>query len=470
MFESDLVGWLCERIGLPVLREDAAGKLRANAAAEEAVGADPSSGLVATLARLTAHQPDEAQLARAIEAARDGSPQQLEGHNGQQVLVLADARGTLTAVVVPGEFRQQALLERRAASADITAGVSHELANALGAIAGWARLAKEGHRVNEALDLIEKSANNAWSAARRVLTDVSHGPSEAEGPVELSELVDEAARLLAPKAAAKGVQIDTRITPNLRVIADRAAAWSIVWNLAVNAVEALSRGGHLELRLARDAGGDVALLVSDDGPGMTEEQASRAFEPYFTTKRTGTGLGLAKVKEAVDGVGGAIELRSARGTGTRFSVRLPAAPTDSRRPNGKRSSGVFYAEPVDRRVLVVDDDAGLREMIATALSMRGAEVVCVPDAASALAQAGPFALAIVDLLLPGMRGDELLSKLKRAGVVSKGMIASGTELPDKLAEGGAPDGVLRKPFALEDLFERLSELLESDDDRASAAG
>jgi len=263
--------------------------------------------------------------------------------------------------------------------------------------------------------------------------------------------------LLGPKAASRGVQVRTAIEPGLRVRGDRGSAWSIVWNLGANAIEAMSGGGTVELRLASHD--DHALLfVEDNGPGMTAEQQRRVFEPYFTTKPTGTGLGLPLVKQAITDVGGTIELLSEPGLGTRFTVALPlAAP--SRANQVKRSSGVYYAEPLPHRILVVDDDLSLREMIATALGMRGAEVVAVERPEDALAQTGPFALAIVDLLLPGMRGDALLAKLRAAGLASTCVLMTGTELPAPLAPGGEPDVLLRKPFELEDLFAGLASAL-----------
>jgi two-component system, cell cycle sensor histidine kinase and response regulator CckA len=268
------------------------------------------------------------------------------------------------------------------------------------------------------------------------------------------------------------VRVRTAIEPGLRVRGDRGSAWSIVWNLAANAVEALSAGGTIELRLTSTR--ETALLVvEDDGPGMTQEQQQRAFEPYFTTKPTGTGLGLALVKQAVNDVGGSVELKSEVGLGTRFTVELPLAATaGQRQPSAKRSSGVFYAEPLYQRILVVDDDLGLREMISTALGMRGAEVVAVGNAEAALAQQGPFAVAIVDLLLPDMRGDALLARLRDGGIAELGILVTGTELPPNLAPEGTPDVLLRKPFELEELFEGIAAVLNGErsaSDRSAAS-
>ena len=123
------------------------------------------------------------------------------------------------------------------------------------------------------------------------------------------------------------------------------------------------------------------------------------------------------------------------------------------------------------RILVVDDDLGLRELMSTALSMRGADVVAVASAREAIAQQGPFAAVIVDLLLPDERGDVLLAKLRDAGVTQIGMLVTGMELPADLSPRGMPDVVLRKPFELEELFEALTTALGADgSERESAAG
>jgi DNA-binding response OmpR family regulator len=140
-----------------------------------------------------------------------------------------------------------------------------------------------------------------------------------------------------------------------------------------------------------------------------------------------------------------------------------------RAPGTKRSSGVYYAETLAGRVLVVDDDASLREMIAAALAMRGAEVVAVGSPEAALAERGPFALAIVDLRLPELTGDALAARLRAAGTAQRVLLITGMEPPEHYAPGGVPDAVLRKPFELEELFEQLSRLL-SPRPSQSAAG
>jgi signal transduction histidine kinase len=468
----DPIDWFCDRLGLAVLVEDDAG-VTVTGSARGRLGGARYPNLVTALRQLIDEAVDPAAVERAIAFARTGTPNELIAPSGARVLLTPAAEGRARAVVLPAGFAPK-LGESapQRASAETAAGVSHELANALGAIAGWARLAKQGRRVQEALDLIEMSAESAWTAARRMLGNAHERQDAEPQSVDLSAFVDEAARLLAPKSMAKGVRVRTAIEPGLRVRGDRGSAWSIVWNLAANAVEALSAGGTVELRLSstREA---ALLVIEDDGPGMNENQRQRAFEPYFTTKATGTGLGLALVKQAVHDVGGSIDLESEVDRGTRFTVALPLAESSGQRqPSAKRSSGVFYAEPLHQRILVVDDDLGLREMISTALGMRGAEVVAVGSAEAALAQQGPFAVAIVDLLLPDMHGDALLARLRRGGITDLGILVTGTELPAHPAADGTPDVLLRKPFELEELFEGLASVLDDERlaGRRSAAG
>ncbi|HEX7477672.1 MAG TPA: ATP-binding protein [Polyangiales bacterium] len=470
-----MIGWLCESLGLPLLEEAESGGVRLNAPAGEILGAARYASLGAAL-RPVAGERAAASLEQAVRRARVGECSELVLAQGQRALFVPAGAGRACVVLAPAAAtNNDAAIQRRALATDRSARVSHELANALGAIAGWARLAKEGARVDEALELIEKSAETAWTAARTVLGEVSgQSPTDSDpGVIDLSGFVDEAARLLIPKALKKKVTVRTSITPGLCVASDRSSAWTIVWNLATNAVEALSMGGMLTLQLTA-AGSTVHLCVTDNGPGMSEDVRTRVFEPYFTTKRQGTGLGLAMVKQSVGELGGKIQLESAPGKGTRFQVDLPRAAHAEkprrRLSSAKRSSGVFLSDHLEGRFLVLDDDTSLRDMIATALQMRGAQVVVASSLSEALQEKGPFKLALVDLLLGDQRGDTALARLRAAGIVTTGLIVTGTDVPRRLAPGGEPDGVLRKPFELEDLFERVAEVLSRERDGHTAAG
>ncbi|HKU42638.1 MAG TPA: ATP-binding protein, partial [Polyangiales bacterium] len=430
----------------------------------------------AAIGPLVGEHVEAAALETALVKARAGEMSELALVDGLRALVAPSARtaGRACVLLVPQRALDSVALQRRALATDRAARVSHELANALGAIAGWARLAREGARVDEALDLIERSAENAWSAARGVLGEVSgqHSSDSRPQPIDLSEFIEEAARLIIPKALKKSITVNTHITPQLFVAGDRSSAWALVWNLATNAIEALPPGGELTLELSAE-GDRVRFSVDDNGPGMTTEVRARVFEPYFTTKDSGTGLGLALVKQAVLALGGHIELESQLGEGTRFLVDLPRCAAGDeliKKPAVLRASGVFMHEQLEGKFLIVDDDASLREMIATALEMRGAEVYPAASLNDALQLQGPFRLAVVDFLLGDQRGDIALARLRAAGLVDRALLVTGTDVPRKLIVGGEPDAVLRKPFELDELFERVRELLERDLGRRTAAG
>ncbi|HET8934387.1 MAG TPA: ATP-binding protein [Polyangiales bacterium] len=458
-----MIDWFCNSLGLPLIAEDAGGGLALNAAAHDVLGTGAFASIGAALRPLLGDAFDPAALDVALSAARAGTPAELTLAQGLRALVAPAAPGRACAVLAPQVALEGLTLQRRALATDRSARISHELANALGAIAGWAAIAKEGQRVGEALDLIERSASDAWTAARTMLGDLSgqRPAQETEQVIDLSHFTEQAARLLVPTSLKKQVSIHTQVKPGLLIKGERSSAWAIVWNLTSNAIEALPPGGNVSLQLT-DADDILRLCVQDDGPGMSAEVRARVFEPYFSTKDSGAGLGLALVRQAVLALGGSITLASELGQGTSFSVELPRARSNSVAPKRRvstRESGVYAAEQLVGRILVVDDDTSLREMIATALQMRGAEVESASTLDEALQLSGPFHVAVIDYMLGEQRGDAAIAALRSAQAVERALLVTGTELPRQLAEGGEPDGVLRKPFELNDLFERVSSLL-----------
>ena len=466
-----MIEWLSSNLGLPLLEERPEGDLRLNEAALDMLGGGTYANIATAIGPLLGHQLDTVTLEATLHKARLGETCELTLSDGLRALVMPAGPNLACALLAPRTSHDNVALQRRALATDRSARVSHELANALGAIAGWARLAKQGARVDEALDLIEKSANDAWSAARTVLGEVSGQQAAPESSViDFSDFTEETARLLLPKAIKKNVTVRTTITPGLHIAGDRSSAWAIVWNLATNAIEALPAGGQLSLQLS-EAGNHVQLCVSDDGPGMSADVRARVFEPYFTTKHTGTGLGLSMVQQAVASLGGQVRLESEPNHGTRFVIDLPRSmPRPVHTTGSRRPSGVFLSDHLEGRFLVIDDDASLREMIGTALQMRGAEVKLAANLQDALQMQGPFRLVVVDYLLGDQRGDVALARLRAAGIVSCGLLVTGTDVPRKLVPGGEPDGVLRKPFELNELFERVAELVTPGGVRRTATG
>jgi len=487
-----LVDWLCDSLGLPLLEEISLGVLHINAAARELLGLGStkytnsiSDALAPLIARFSKPSHVVAALQAAVQNARQGNRSELNLAEDLRALIFPAKTGRAAVVLAPRAalsdrssgvdlvaVSQAAAHDTRPPASDRSARATHELANALGAIAGWAQLARGGARVDEALELIEKSAQDAFSAARGVLREVrgvSAAPTQTREIIDLSSFTADAVRLLWPKALKKRATIHTAVQPGLHIIGDRSDISAVVWNLAGNAIEAVSEGGAVCVQLT-ESNGRVRLCISDDGPGMSAEVRARVFEPYFTTKPSGAGLGLSLVKQAVHALNGTIELESELDRGARFYVEFPLSlgyplerdvPSRHNHRHARHESGVYVSDLIGSRIVVVDDDPSLREMIGTALQMRGASVELAADVHEALSlgEEGGFELAVVDYLLGEQRGDAALSLLRKAGVIQTGLIITGTDLPRKLAPGGEPDSVLRKPFELDELFERVSALL-----------
>lgn len=444
--------WLFEALDVPLVTDDGA-VLRLNPPARALYPQRDPDTFAEALAGLPGAAPELATLEGLVAAARAGERRALALKTGARVLAFPLGGGIGLAFMKP-----TAEHEREAA-----ASASHELGNALSAIVGWARLARQGTRVEEALELIERSAESAWSTARRLLGKERRRQERA---LDLSAFVQESARFLSLRAKERDVAVKLVVEPGVYVRGDRGHAWSIVSNLTTNALEAVSPGGIVELRVCRMP--EHALVeVIDDGAGMTADVRARAFERRFTTKSAGSGLGLALVKDAVEQLRGSITLDSEPGRGTHARVEWPYASPP--REGRKRPSGIYYAGPLQARVLVVDDDAAVREMIATALRVRGAEVTVAQNASDALRQSQRFDLAVIDVQLGEVHGDELLARLRAAGITRRGMLVSGADVPAPLAEGGTPDAVLRKPFDLDDLFALLPEELTAPETQPEGA-
>ena len=232
--------------------------------------------------------------------------------------------------------------------------------------------------------------------------------------------------------------------------ADRGKIEQIVLNLAVNARDAMPRGGRLSVTTAR-AGDAVTLTVTDTGCGMSEATQARVFEPFFTTKDgAGTGLGLATVYGIVTQSHGSIELTSAPGAGTSFIISLPASaeplPDVAAIPVPPRVSDVYAS------VLVVEDDPGVRRLIESALRRTGHDVLSVAGPREALAafRGEPdFDLVLTDIVMPDMSGYDLADEIRRMAPRARVVYMSGFTCD--LVRQPVSEPFLAKPFTVESL-------------------
>jgi two-component system NtrC family sensor kinase len=214
----------------------------------------------------------------------------------------------------------------------LAAGVAHELNEPLASVLSFAELLKEdpglSYQGTEDLDKILAAALHAREVVRKLLFFAREVPTIKQA-VDVSEAVEEALSLLASRFGKENVDCVLNLSRGMpKIIADPAQLHQVIVNLVVNAVQAMPGGGKLTITTAaRDE--FVYLVVEDTGVGMTEEVKKNIFLPFFTTKEIsrGTGLGLPVVHGIVTSHGGAVDVASEPGRGSRFEVRLPLGPT-----------------------------------------------------------------------------------------------------------------------------------------------
>jgi signal transduction histidine kinase/ActR/RegA family two-component response regulator len=341
---------------------------------------------------------------------------------------------------------------------------AHELANALGVILGWSSLARRATtepQREHALERIEESARLAHATAREFLSSDSIPPPADGHDLDLGSLARDVALAIAPQAESSSVALETLIAHALHVRASRAAVYSALFNLAKNAVEATPSGGVVRLRLEK-VGDQARFIVDDSGPGISPELRSRVFDAYYTTKQEGTGLGLAVVRRALASSRATIAIDASDLGGARMTATFDLAPAD------ERSSGVgLRVQLSGAKILVVDDDTSMRELISTALGLAGAEVTSARDADEAAALEGPFDAALVDWTLGSdrsgdrRRGDAVIAAIRKSKLARRIAVVSGSSPPSDIEPGSRPDTWLRKPFEIEDLTRAVGALVSS---------
>jgi two-component system cell cycle sensor histidine kinase/response regulator CckA len=249
-------------------------------------------------------------------------------------------------------------------------------------------------------------------------------------------------------------------------------------NLAVNARDAMPRGGTLVVRTTNvvlddayaakhadvTAGRYALLQITDSGTGMDEETKARAFDPFFTTKDTGTGLGLATVYGIVKQSGGHIALYSEQGMGTTFRVYFPIAEVPAK--PAPTAPEVTSLEG-DETILLVEDEEMIRPLVAEALRSYGYSVHEAENGAAALELVRrldePIDLLLTDVVMPGMNGRELAEKLLAENGGLAVLYTSGYP-PDTILRHGVADSTvayIEKPYLVDELGLKVRELLEA---------
>jgi CheY-like chemotaxis protein len=261
-------------------------------------------------------------------------------------------------------------------------------------------------------------------------------------------------------------------------LGDKSQIRQVIMNLVLNGAEAINGSGEVEistdfvfrkrdffadnlLEESPDDGDFLLLKVRDTGSGIKPENLTRIFDPFFSTKKTGRGLGLAAVLGIIRGHSGAILVNSEIGKGTEFSVYLPPAPENDEIEDYQIVQN-SEEDNIGKRIIVVDDEEIVRDTILAILSSLGFEAVAVPGGAEALAllESGDIPdLMMLDLTMPGLNGAEVFSRIRSNGMEFPVLVVSGytEEKLSSLFPEKRPEGFLQKPISPEALKNKLNQ-------------
>ena len=366
----------------------------------------------------------------------------------------------------------------------LAGGIAHDFNNLLSSVLGSAELAlqhlPDGHPARADIAEIRRASEKASDLARRMLAYAGRRATELE-PLDLSALVDDM-RHLFRVSISKSARLDIELLPSPPAIhGDAGQIRQIILNLLVNAAEAIGdNNGHIRVRtgtqqctsemlrspwLNQDLpeGEYVFLEVADDGEGMDEETVSRIFDPFFSTKFAGRGLGLASTLGIIRTLNGTIKVDSGTGKGSTFRVCFPAI----QEPIPARKS----SESLDQwkgsgAVLLVEDEDTVRNVTQRLLEVLGFEVDVAADGTQGwetfTRDSDRYRLVMADMIMPGMSGEELLKRIRDRRNDLPVLLTSGfDEMETQSRFAGAGNiTFLSKPFGMSELRQRLSSLLK----------
>jgi signal transduction histidine kinase/ActR/RegA family two-component response regulator len=408
----------------------------------------------------------------------------LEARIEARTAELSQANDLLMQEISERERAQAALVQAQKMEAigQLTGGIAHDFNNLLTVISGNLDMIRRRSADERTLRQAEFAAQAAERAAR--LTQQLLAFSRTQGlnlkPVDLNALITGMSDLLERTIGAEA-EIEMALSPEAPwALADANQLELAILNLAINARDAMKDGGMITIRSEIEAGdvgeGGVVrrdfsvIRVSDTGTGIPAHLIEKVFDPFFTTKTVGkgTGLGLSQVYGIARQSGGIVELESVEGQGTTISIRLPSvSPRISADPEARQPADA--RGPTHQRILVVEDDVGVRRFLKECLEELGFVVIEAVDGRDGLARLGQARadLLIVDFAMPGMNGAEVALAARVDFPDLPIILATGYADMEAVAKVVAADRVLRKPFRIDELAASVRSALSRRDEIAS---
>ncbi len=478
------------------------GKRLYNSPSYETVLGYSAEELLQTSGYAQIHPDDQAKVTKAAEQARcSGAGSRVEYRirhkNGEWRVLESTASavcnldGRVEKLVIVNrditerrQLEQQLVLSHKLeAIGRLSGGVAHDFNNLLGVIIGYAEALQENpsgdESYREAIEEILKAGHRAATLTQQLLAFSRKQVLEPK-ILDLNAVVADIEKMLRRLI---GEDIELKITSCRdlgKVKADRGQIDQVIMNLAVNARDAMPRGGLLKIETANFElreedrrnrqyvvpGHYVMLSVTDAGTGMDSEVQSHIFEPFFTTKEMGkgTGLGLATVYGVIKQSGGYIWVESEPGRGAAFKIYLPRVEGSAlERPESLAPRRKAHGP---RTILIAEDEEALRKLTSSTLKQLGHTVLEAWDGAEAIKIAGQFDskidLLLTDVVMPGMTGSELALRLASTRPDTKVLYMTGYT-DGAIAERGvleAGRSILRKPFTHAQLIRSLDGIFE----------
>jgi len=421
------------------------------------------------------------QLAQMELRARhaDGSWRVLRASAGP----LFDADGKINGIVSSlrditetKEIEQQLLQkEKFAAMGQMMAGAAHELNNPLTAILGVTDLLREratDDGTRRQIDIVLQQARRAAAIVQNLLA-LAVPSGQKRGRIKIDELVRKVIDSQQKSLRQRNIRVDVAVAEPLpEVEGDPRLLTQVFVNILLNAEQAISavrESGTIRISLSQS---DSHLLVAftDDGPGISQEIIDKIYDPFFTTKRPGggSGLGLTICLGVIKDHGGRIEAESPHGSGATFRIYLPAVvekPSHAAAAVGARKAAPSSSALQGHKLLIVDDEESIREIVQEGLSARGMNVETAGSSEEALSilASNFFEVVLCDFNLPGLNGEELFDRLRTqaGGPTPRFVFMTGDLLnPSTIAAFAARGAhVLQKPFHVAALATLLTELL-----------
>jgi signal transduction histidine kinase/ActR/RegA family two-component response regulator len=375
-------------------------------------------------------------------------------------------------------------MEKLSALGELASGVAHDFNNTLAGILGRAQLilrTNDPEKIQRGLNIIIKTAEDGAKTVKRIQDFARQRRDHDFEPVSIDQILFDVSEITRPRwkdrAEASNVQItvDLQINTKARVMGDESELREVLVNMVFNAVDAMPEGGNLTLA-AEDVDNTVVISVTDTGTGMAPEVKSRIFDPFFTTKgKAGMGLGLAVGFGIIRRHEGSVEVESEVNAGTQFKIILPKAniaeeavgtlEAEHKTPVTETHDAVQRSfEGPQPKILVVDDEDAVRELLRDLLEAEGCRVYLAPGGREALSlfAVHEFDGIFTDVGMPGMSGWELAHAIRESNkkVPIAVITGWGEAVGSDEQKQARVNWVVTKPFRAERISELAQEIYQ----------